>query len=323
MTLVPSYRSLLGIAKETVEGTAVPPTFFLRPTGMKPAIKQSYLADLGMRGAMAKTYDQVQGPFSADYEVDADLRLGEVGWFLAGVLGDVATTGSSDPYTTTFALLNSGQGQPPTYTLTDFNGENARAYAGCRFSDVSFKFAAAGLATVTAKAVGRTFATATTPVPSFSAYPVQAAWQAAVSLAGSAAVKVSDAQIDLKRTVTATPNLGIQAPGDIYADGDFDVTGTLTVMYDTALGETVYGYYLTQGALPLIVTLANGANRSLTLTMSQVQIDDATLTRGAGKYAELACKFTAHADTTDIGASAGYSPILASLKNGVAAGIYA
>jgi len=323
MTLVPSYRSVLGIAKEATEGTAAVPTAFFRPTDLKPAVKQVYLDDTGMRGSMAKTYDQVQGPYSTEYEIDGDLHVDEIGWPLAGLLADLTVTGAADPYSTTFSLLNSGQGQPPSYTLTDYNGNNARAFAGCRFSDLAVKYTAAGLVTYTAKAVGRSFAVGATPTPSFPAYPALPSWRATVSLAGSTAALVTDVEVDLKRTVQAVAGLGgSQAPVAVYADADLECTGSLTVVYDTTQGETVYSNYLNGTKVILVVDLTNGT-RELKFTMSQTQIDDATLNRGSGKYAELACKFTAQANTTDVGTSGGYSPVKALTQSGVAAGTYA
>jgi len=321
MTLVPSYRSVLGIAKETVEGTAVAPTAFFRATDLKPAVKQVYLDDTGMRGSMAKTYDQVQGPYSTEYEIDGDLHVDEIGWPLAGLLADLTVTGAADPYSTAFSLLNSGQGQPPSYTLTDYNGNNARAFAGCRFSDLAVKYTAAGLVTYTAKAVGRSFAVGATPTPSFPVYPAQPGWRATVSLAGSTAALVTDVEVDLKRTVNAVAAMGVQGPSAVYADADLECTGSLTVVYDTAQGETVYGDYLNGTKVILIVDLTNGT-RELKLTMSQVQIDDATLNRGSGKYAELACKFTAQANTTDVGTSGGYSPVKALTQSAQPSGTY-
>src|SRR5437016_2060817 len=120
---IAAFASFLGIAKETTPGTAVAATAILPVTDAKPKINVMYLPDEGMRASQAKTYGEVQGPTYAEYEYGGAVYADAIGWPLVGVLGDLATTGASAPFTHGIALLNSGA-LTPTYTLSDYNGVN-------------------------------------------------------------------------------------------------------------------------------------------------------------------------------------------------------
>lgn len=322
MAYVPSFLSFLGIAKEATPGTAVAATNFLRPTDMLPHVTVTYLPDEGVRGAMAKTYNEVAGVGRCEYEYTANLYADEVGWPVASMLNDLTVTGASDPYTTTFALLNSGQGQPTTYTISDYNGNNTRQYTSCVFSELTFKLSSEGLVTYTAKATGSGYATASKPTLSLPATTAMPGWQVAATLAGSAALIV-DAEVQIKRTVTPVFTLSnTQVPNTIFAAGDMEVTGTITAVYDSAAGETIYNYYTSGTPVALAFDLNQNVNREVKLNMTSVQLDDVQPNRQPGKYADLTIKYTALANSTDIGASGGYSPIKVTTKSPSATGTY-
>jgi hypothetical protein len=327
MAPIPSYTSTLGVAKESTPGNAVAPTTFLRVTDFKPVEKITYLADEGLRGAMAKTYGEVAGVSWAEYEFGGPVYADEIGFPLAGLLNDLTVTGAADPYTTTFALLNSGTGQPTSYTLTDYNGNNARAFAGCKFSKLDLSFTADGAFTYTTSATGISFATAATPTQSYPSTTLSAIipnYTCTATVGGAASAIVTDGSISVVRTVSPVHAVdGTAAPNSIFAAGDLAVTGQATLVYDTS-GETVLSDYLagTVIALTFDWSLTQTASREVKAQMTQCVVDDATVNRGQGKWAELAIKWTAIANTTDVGTSAGFSPVKFTTKNANASGTY-
>ena len=151
MSVQQSVRSYLGIAKETTKGTAVTPTDFIpvAKDSLKPVDIIDPLYDTGLRGSNVVNYNYIPGRTRSTFDFGGAVFADTIGYSLAGLLGSVATTGASAPYTHTISLKNSATAaaddQPISYTLTDFYAAAVRAYPGCQFSDFSLKFNADGM----------------------------------------------------------------------------------------------------------------------------------------------------------------------------------
>ena len=318
---IASNLSFLGIAKEAVPGTPVAATAFLPVTSMAPAIKQIYLPDEAFRASQAKTFAEIAGPQYVEYGYDGPAFADAIGWALVGVLGDVATTGAGAPFTHTAALKNDGQ--PATYTLSDYNGFNTRQFAGCKFSELGLKFAGNGTLDTSIKAVGRAGATSTKPTPSWSSVVMTPAWLGAVTIGVASSSLIVSGDLTIKRTVEPILNVDGQAgPYDVFAGGDLECTGSFVAVYED---DTLYANYTAGTTTALDFNWLTGAGAALTqikLHMSSVQIDDAQINRGSGKYVELACKFTANATAADAGGTGGFAPIKATLQNALPTGTY-
>jgi len=319
---ISSASTFLGIAKETTPGTAVAATAFIPVTSLTPKVLQAYLADEGWRGSQAKTYGEVLGPVSIEYAFGGSVYPDTIGFALAGVLGEVATTGASAPFSHAIDLLNSGA-LTKTYTISDYNGVNTRQFIGSRFTEVNFKFAGDGLLEYDAKAMGRSTATPTKPTASFTAVVEQPGWLGIASVAGSPSSVVLSGSCSIKRSGSPLHTIdGTAAPYDVMVGGDLEVTGDLVAVYED---DTLYGDYLNGTNVALDFNWQQGAGAALTqfkLHMSSCQIDDADINRGSGKHVEIAIKYTAIANSSDIGTSAGLSPIKATLQNALAASTY-
>lgn len=317
-----SNLSFLGIAKETAFGTAVAPSVFIPVSAPTPKDSLALLDDKGMRGSMVDTYGEVAGPISAEMDFDGDVFPDTIGWMLAGILGDVTSVGSAAPYTHTMAVKNNGTGQPTSYTVTDYYAAGTRAYAGGKFSELDLKFSGDAMFTYSAKMTTLGSATVTTPTPAFSALPPLAAWIGTVSIGGTPLTTVIDGEVDIKRTVTPIFAVsGSQKPTDIWA-GPVAVSGKLTVVMND---DTQLTNYLNNTQPALEITFASGegaAATSVGLQMSKVAYSAAEIGRGSD-YVEIDITWTAVANATDVGASAGFSPLLVTVENAVASGVYA
>lgn len=314
-----TYRTLVGIAKEVTQGVPVAPVDFIPVTAdPKPNIMQTYLADKGWRGSATALFGEVLGQRKAEISVDGNVDPALIGYQLQSVLGDVVTTGAAAPFTHAMSLLNTGQQQPGGYTITDYDGGQANQYAAARFSDLSIKFTADGLLSYTSKATCWAPAVyATALAPSFSAAQPIASWVGVAQIAGAGNTAIIDGTIDLKRTVEAIQTVdGNPDPYKMWS-GLLAVTGKLNLIYED---QTAMTDYLTnvQPALDLIWTQGTS---SLRLHMSKAAFVKGDVIRGKD-YGTVSVTFDALANVTDVGASAGFSPIKATLINAKAAGTY-
>ena len=328
MSVQQSVRSYLGIAKEATRGTAVAPTDFIpvMKDALKPVDIVDPLYDTGLRGSNVLNYNYIPGRTRSTVDFGGAVFADTVGYAIAGVLGSVATTGVSAPYTHTISLFNSlasgGDVQPISYTLTDFYAVDVRSYPGCQFSDFSLKFNADGMLEYDAKCTGWASEVVSDPTPTFSTVLPTPVWRGTVSVGGSTVATAMTGNIDMKRP--ATPIYGISATQDPYQVflGPLEVTGKITfVMEDDS--ELLNFLNNTQPALVFNWAYGSGA--------SEVQIQ-ATLTKGAyttgviergEDFVQVSVDFNAQANTTDDGASGGFSPIKWVLKNAKPSGTYA
>lgn len=317
----PTFRSVLGIAKETVPNTASAATAFIPVKTMTPKDSLTLLDDQGMRGSMVSTYDRIAGPLHAEYGFDGDVYPDTFGWPLAGVLGDVTTTGASAPFSHGMSVLNTGDGQPPTYTISDFYTINTRQYAGAKFSEVGIKFNGDGLLNYSAKATSLASVTATAPTSSYTAVPPPAGWTGVVSIGGSAASFVVDGECTIKRPVTViNTSDGTPAPYALFS-GPVDASGKLTLVMED---DVQLLNYLNNSKPSLDINFSQGTGPTLLqvkLHMTKCSFSGADITRGKD-YIELSVSYDALANVTDAGTSAGYSPIKVTLQNAVAAATY-
>lgn len=329
MALQASVRSYLGIAKEVTKGTAVAATDFIpvAKDSVKPADIIDPLYDQGLRGSNVLNYNYIPGRTRSTFDFGGAVFADTVGYAIAGLLGSVATTGASAPYTHTISLLNSltsgADAQPISYTLTDFYAANVRQYPGCQFSSFSLKFNADGMLEYDTKTTGWLSSTVTPdPTPSFSTVLPTPVWRGTVSIGGSSVSTAMTGNIDMNRPVT--PVYGIsstQNPYNIFL-GPLEVTGKVTFLMEN---DTELTRYLTNTQPAIVLNWAYGAGASA------VQIQ-ATLTKGAytaaviergEDFVQVTVDINAQSNTTDAGSSGGFSPIKWVLQNAKASGTYA
>lgn len=328
MSVQQSVRSYLGIAKEVTKGTVVAPTDFI-PV-MKDSLKTADiidpLYDTGLRGSNVVNYNYIPGRTRSTVDYGGAVFADTVGYGIAGLLGTVATTGASAPFTHTISLKNSqtaaADDQPISYTLTDFYAANVRSYPGCQFSDFSLKFSSDGLLEYDSKATGWLSTVPATPTASFSTILPTPVWQGTVSIGGGAVTNSMSGNIDMKRAVT--PIYGIsqtQNPYNVFL-GPLEVTGKVTFIMEA---DTELTRYLTNTQPAIVLNWAYGA------AAAAVQIQ-ATITKGAytaaviergQDFVQVTVDINGQGNTTDAGSTGGFSAIKWVLQNAKASGTYA
>lgn len=319
---LPKNRSFLGIAKEATKGTSVAATDFIPVKNITPFDNIKYLTDEGWRGSMVVDYGEVQGVIYSEFEFGGDVFADTIGYPLAGVLGDLVTTGASAPFTHTMAVKNSTDGQATSYTLTDFNSFNARRFAGCQFGKFDLKFSADGLLEYTATAQGYASATGATPTPSFSAITPSPVWYGTTTIAGSLTTKLSEGSLSISRELTPIFTVdGSQAPYQIF-QGAVSVEGSLKLIMED---DTDLTRYLTNTQPSLVLNWTQGTGAALTqvqFTMTKCAFTVAKVDRSKD-YVEIDVNYKGVANTTDVGASSGYSPVKVIVQSAKASGTYA
>jgi len=328
MSVQNSVRSYIGIAKEVTKGTVVAPTDFIpvAKDSLKPVDIVDPLYDTGLRGSNVVNYAYIQGRTRSTFDFGGAVFADTIGYGLAGLLGSVATTGASAPFTHTISLLNSLTSdvdvQPISYTLTDFYAVDVRSYPGCQFSDFSLKFNADGMLEYDVKTTGWASSTVADPTPTFSTVLPTPVWRGTVSIGGSSVATAMEGSIEMTRGVT--PIYGIsntQNPYQVFL-GALEVTGNVKFVMEN---DTQLTNFLTNVQPAIVLNWSYGTGASL------VQIQ-ATITKGAytaaviergDDFVSVAIEFNAQANTTDDGASGGYAPIKWVLQNAKASGTYA
>ena len=328
MAVQASVRSYLGIAKEVTKGTPVSATDFIpvAKDSLKPVDVIDPLYDQGLRGSNVLNYNYIPGRTRSTFDFGGAVFADTIGYSIAGMLGSVATTGASAPYTHTISLLNSltsgTDTQPISYTLTDFYAVDVREYPGCQFSDFSLKFNADGMLEYDAKTTGWLSNTTSDPVPTFSTLLPTPVWRGAVTIGGSSVSTSMTGNIDMTRPVT--PIYGIsntQQPYQVFL-GPLEVTGKITfVMEDDS--QLLNYLNNTQPALVFNWNYGTGANEvQIQATLSKGAYTTGAIERG-DDFVKVTVDINAQSTTTDAGSSGGYSPIKWVLKNAKASGTYA
>jgi hypothetical protein len=328
MSVQQSVRSYLGIAKEVTKGTIVAPTDFIpvAKDSLKPVDVVDPLYDTGLRGSNVVNYNYLQGRTRSTFDYGGAVFADTVGYAIAGLLGSVATTGVSAPYTHTISLKNSltsgADDQPISYTLTDFYAADVRSYPGCQFSDFSLKFNADGMLEYDAKTTGWQSTAVADPTPTFSTLLPTQVWRGTVSIGGTSVSNSMTGNIDMARSVT--PVYGIsstQNPYNIFL-GPLEVTGKITFIMED---DTELTRYLNNSQPAIVLNWAYGSGSSA------VQIQ-ATITKGAytaaviergEDFVQVSIDLNGQGNTTDAGSTGGFAPIKWVLQNAKASGTYA
>jgi len=307
----PTSLSFLGVAKETVKGTFVAATDFIPLTSFEPADSIMGLEDKALRGSMVDLYGLVQGPKFVTYKMAGPVYNDSIGYLLGTFFGDCTTTGAGAPFTHAFSTKNSGDGQPLSYSLTDFYVAATRAFSGMQCHDLSFKFSGDGALMFEATLTGLLEATQSKPAASFGTRPLIPAWQCTPQFGGVSATTLIDGEFNLSRPVEVIHTAdGTQQPYSVFM-GPVSLTGKANVVMedDTRLTEFLSN---TQPAVDFLFT--QDASNTVKLHATKGAYTGAPISRD-GLFVHLPIEFSGVANATDAGASGGVSPAKVTILN--------
>lgn len=319
----PSAKSFIGLTKEVTQGTAVPPLTITVPVNkFKAHDKFELLEDKAQRGDMAELGGIVQGAGMVEWEIDESPAFYDtLVFFLQNILGERATTGAG-PYTHAINLLNSGTGQPGTFTIFDWQGTPAnqgRQYTGIVVTELTIKGnPESEFITWSAKGLGwLSAATAAAPASAPSTDAPMAAWRANILFATVADKTFGEWSVTITRAAEAEhTSQNSQQPFLIFR-GALGVAGSLRQIKPA--DETQYAKFLANTQFELEINADNGgatvAQRKITLHMQLVAFADGTELSRDEVAIGYNMPFKAIANTTDAGASGGRSPIKTTVIN--------
>ncbi|MFC5184370.1 phage tail tube protein [Actinomadura harenae] len=320
-TIYPGARSFFGLAKEVTPGTPVAAARFVPWKKLDPVDQPVILVDDGMRGSMGSDYGATVGPTKGSGDVEGPVFADSIGDLLYNILGDYGVSGTG-PFIHTFSLLNSGNAQPPTHTITDANGMTptvgARCYPGACFSELTLTGNVEALFTHSGKYeswISQAAAVAPTNTPTSEV--VVPSWRSTVTIGGSSVITPKEWEVTIKRTLTTHYTAqGSQNPY-VIARGDLSVDGKISFV---AADESPLNALLANTQQALVLTVDNGltgANqRTVTLQMTKAYYKTSKLKRDPAAIG-WDVEFTALMNATDAGTSGGLAPIKATLKNGI------
>jgi hypothetical protein len=175
--------------------------------------------------------------------------------------------------------------------------------------------------TYTAKGLGFISATAANPTPSFSTVTPLASWTGVTTLNGSATATMAEGNVNIQRAVSPIFTVdGTQNPYQLFA-GAVTADGAMTLVFES---DAQLNFYLnnTQPSLSIDFTQGAGAGaQQVKFFMTKCAFTVAKIERSKD-YIEMSVTYKAQGNTTDAGASAGYSPIKVTLKNAKPSGTY-
>lgn len=235
------------------------------------------------------------------------------------------------PYTSTFSVLNSGSAQPGSLTITDYQGPTAstgtRAYPGCCLSELTIKGNPETSALeFDAKGQGWPSQSAAAFTSSPSTAQMQAAWRETVGLAGTVAgaqiYTINEFELSIKRELELIYTAQNSQNPYWIQRGKVTVSGKLNAVVDNETFLT----YLNDNTQPQLQTIISNGLSGANLLAMQTDILKAAFSTSKinrGKAAvEYGAEYDAIANTTNAGASGGFSPVSIAVQNAIVPGSY-
>lgn len=264
MALTPKELTWLGVGKESTWGTAVTPTYYVPFKDAKPEDVIDAIKDDGIRGALAATYNIMQGVQHSTMDLSGQVFPDSIGLFLLAALGSDTVTGKG-PYTHTFTLNRTGQ--PPSLTHSRYDGTNMRQFSGHVVEELSFKWADNAALEYSLKSQGKASAIATTTTPSNTTTIPFMGWQFNATLGDSANLNLVGFDISLKRKLYVQHSANNSNQPTTVIALALDVTGKATFDKDD---DTELNAFLNNSQPSFVLTGTQpGTNYQLTFNMNK------------------------------------------------------
>ena len=306
------YPSFVGLVKEVTYGTGLAARSASPATTIASEDVRNYTPDQAMRGSAVSTYNQVPTQGWGTFSFDGPAYFDTIGFILKGLLGaeDLSGTG---PYVHAMSVLNSGTFQPPSWTLVDYNGYEARSFAGSKFNSCQLTYSADGLVTHSTQAMCLASTSVTTPTASFTSAKATGAYKTAVKVAGSSTTLIESAQLTIARPTNPIIALNDSTSPTAIWSGAVDINGTLTALFED---DTFLTPMLNGTATPIELSTTDVDSNILDIKATAGLFTNAPITRNSNGYMEITLTVSATANTTDVTTDGGgYTPGKVTLTN--------
>jgi hypothetical protein len=296
-----TFVTAVGVAKETVWGTAVAPTTadqfipIINPK-LEDIIESIY--DDGFRSRASQHQGYQQGFRQSKYSFESQWFPDVCGNWLLGIMGtDGWASGTTHPFT----VLNTAL--PPSYTVQDFygiSGTNTRSLAGLYFDTVTMSGTDKGPLKATVSLMGGKASTLVAkPTSVYTTANPFLTWQGALTLNSIANLKIISYDLTLKRNVLPILAMGVQDPSAALS-AQFTASGKMVF---EAADDTEYLLYsaTAQAAFPISMVFTSGAN-TITITMTKAQFETPTTFDRGTPFLKTSVSFQGIDNASDGGA---------------------
>lgn len=219
----------------------------------------------------------------------------------------------------TWSLLNNSAStgnQPPSCTITDYDGDQWRQITAAQVSKLSIKGNATGLLDYSVAFAGNASVTPTTPTYTPSTAEAVPGWTAYITIGGTQIGYVESWELDLNRDTKPVPAItGTQAYFDYWAD-PLEATGKMTVIAQAGAPQNVQYLNGTKEAVDITV-FDLGTGFALNLHGTTAMWKTSELQRGAKGQSKWALDFELLPNATDATAG-GKSHMTATVANSTA-----
>jgi hypothetical protein len=244
-----SNLQVLGLGVEAVaRGTAAASTVYIPLKSPAWTPNLTILDDTGLRGDMNDFHGQAAGMRYDDFSFTCDVFADTFPHLMRGILGSADTkTGTTSPYLHVFSLLNTGTGQPPSYTLQYFDGLDCNQFLESQLDTANVSWTADGLLSCAPKFICRPATTISLTSETYSTEIPVPSWDAIVSVGGTPITKAVSGEIILSRGTKPIPAVtGTQQYYQNWAGPLSTKASKLTVIMES---DTELNYFLnnTQG----------------------------------------------------------------------------
>lgn len=271
----------VGIGKETVRGTAVAPTFFVRHLSLDFKKKGESIQNESALGVREKFSDSEIVKEWAEGKLEGKVNHKSIGLILLGAFGSVVTAAQGSGFKHTFSIDQSNTPQSLTITRKDPVTDRRHALAMIKSLEVTIE--AGEYVKFSADIVAKKGATATSTVAYVQEYEftskdayVKFADNVA-GLAGATNAAIKSAKVTLDLGVDPYFEVGSNDPAEIHA-GAVEVTGEVVARYSDSSYEDMYYTHTKKAVLIGIkntaVDLGAGLNPSLEFTLEQARVND-------------------------------------------------
>lgn len=283
----------LGVALETVYGTAVPPALYIPYNTIKVEDDIKKVTDEGRRGVLSKEFAVYNTTRSGKVEVDSLAYADTLGFFLKAVFGQDTVTGSS-PYTHKFTVANT---LCPSITVQDYNAITERQYAGAVVNEVGLKFDSEKEITMSAKMISKASVTTTTTTPTISTTKPFLGYTAALKIGGSSNLNMVGGEVTVKREAQLIFGANNTQDPSKYVTSRIEASGKLT--FDVEDESEFLNY--TNGTQPTLdILFTADANTTLDLSFGKVDFTKAVVDRSQ-EFVRVDVDFKALYNVTDSG----------------------
>jgi len=307
----------LGIGLEATRGTLASSFIYIPVKAPAWTPNPAILPVTGLIGDMNAIQGQAAGQRFDDFTFGCDVFADSFPHLIRAALGSADTkVGTTAPYGHSFSLLNTGSGQPPSYSLIYFDALDANQLLACQLDTLNVTWTSDGLLATSPKFVCNPATVVSLTTPTYSAEVPIPAWDAIISIGGTPITKAVSGEIVIGRGTKPIPAVtGTQAYYQNFASSLVTDASKLTVVMES---DTEMNYFLanTLGvALDLKFTNPASATEYIQFHYSTVGWTKAVKNPGK-EWMEVDLEYRGLPNTTDATAG-GRSPMKVTIANAV------